>query len=90
MLEMQVSQQERLIYTSLAFSPSGQPYVAYEDYGKFIMKATVMKFDGTNWVNVGNAGFSAGEADYISLAFSPSGQPYVAYHGLWEILKKQQ
>jgi len=40
----------------------------------------VMKFDGTNWVNVGTAGFSAGEAEFISLAFSPfDGQPYVAY-----------
>jgi len=38
-----------------------------------------MKFDGTNWVNIGNPGFSAAEADYTSLAFSPSGQPYVAY-----------
>ena len=38
-----------------------------------------MKFDGTNWVNVGNAGFSAGEAGWSSLAFSSSGQPYVAY-----------
>jgi hypothetical protein len=31
-------------YTSLAFSPSGEPYVAYEDYGNS-SKATVMKFD---------------------------------------------
>jgi len=32
------------------------------------------------WMCVGNAAFSAGEAQYISLAFSPSdGHPYIAY-----------
>jgi hypothetical protein len=38
-----------------------------------------MKFDGTNWVNVGMAGFTGGNAFYTSLAFSPAGKPYVAY-----------
>ena len=38
-----------------------------------------MRFDGTDWVNVGSTGFSKGEAQYIQLAFSPSGQPFVAY-----------
>jgi len=64
--------------TSLAFSPSGEPYVAYMDVANS-EKATVMKFDGTSWINVGNAGFSAGYAEFTSLAFSPSGEPYVAY-----------
>ena len=73
-------------YPSLAFSPSGQPYVSYVDWANS-KKATVMKFDGTNWVNVGSAGFSAGQAELTSLAFSPSGQPYVAYED-WENSKK--
>jgi hypothetical protein len=38
-----------------------------------------MKFDGTNWIDVGNAGFSEGHATFESLAFSPSGEPYIAY-----------
>ena len=38
-----------------------------------------MKFDGTNWVHVGNADFSPGPSFFESLAFSPSGQPYVAF-----------
>jgi len=66
-------------YTNLSFSPSGQPYVVYEDYGNF-KKATVMKFDGSNWITIGNAGFSSGESKYTSLCFSPSGQPFVAFN----------
>ena len=42
------------------------------------VKATVMKFDGTGWVKVGSAGFSAGEVSYTSLAID-NDTPYVAY-----------
>lgn len=31
------------------------------------------------WKNVGNASFSAGEADYTSLVINPVGLAYVAY-----------
>ena len=67
-------------FTSLVFSPSdSQPYVAFQDWQTSSGSATVMKFDGINWVNVGNDRFSAGQAAFISLAFSPSGQPYVGF-----------
>ena len=66
------------VYTSLAFSSSGQPYLAFQDWGNS-KKVSVMTFNGTNWVNVGSAGFSAGVASDESLAISPTGQPYVAY-----------
>jgi hypothetical protein len=52
--------------------------VAYSDSVNS-KKATLMKFDGTNWTSVGNVGFSAGGALYTSVAFSPAGEPYVAY-----------
>jgi len=42
-------------------------------------KATVMKYNGSNWVTVGSAGFSTGQAKFTSLAFDGSGTPYVAY-----------
>jgi hypothetical protein len=38
-----------------------------------------MKFDGTDWVPVGQVGFSAGKTDGTTLAFSPLGEPYVGY-----------
>ena len=39
-----------------------------------------MKFNGTNWVDVGNAGFSAGNTLNESLAFNPiDSMPYVAF-----------
>jgi DNA-binding beta-propeller fold protein YncE len=69
------------VYTSLAFSPNGTPYVAYEDYSH-TDKATVMEYSGTGtsgWVTVGLPGFSANTATFESLAFSPNGTPYVAY-----------
>ena len=57
------------------------PYVAFCDslYG---YKATVMKFDGSNWVNVGSPGFSNGPAshfDFMSLAFDSNNIPYISY-----------
>jgi len=63
---------------SLVFNAAGQPYVAFTDWNNS-GKATVMKFDGTNWVKLGNAGFSAGEAHFISLALDSNGDPFVAF-----------
>jgi hypothetical protein len=51
--------------------------VAYYD-GSNDGKATVMKFDGSNWVPVGSPGFSAGIASDTSFA-AADGRLYVAY-----------
>jgi TPR repeat protein len=42
-------------------------------------KATVMKYNGSAWETVGNAGFSAGSISSISLRFGSEGTPYVSY-----------
>jgi uncharacterized repeat protein (TIGR02543 family) len=68
-------------YTSL-YVYNGTPYVAYQDWSGIdhisSKKVTVKKFDGSAWVTVGEARFSAGEADYTSL-YMYNGTPYVAY-----------
>ncbi|TAF72338.1 MAG: hypothetical protein EAZ53_16525, partial [Bacteroidetes bacterium] len=65
-------------FQSIAFSPSGIPYVAYQDDANG-SKTTVLSFNGTNWGVVGSVGFSTSTDDNQSLAFSPSGVPYVTY-----------
>ena len=67
---------------SLAIDSSGTPYVAYEDWaisGISYAKASVMKFNGTTWEQVGAAGFSPNGASLTSIDIDSSGMPYVAY-----------
>ncbi|MFZ4582836.1 MAG: T9SS type A sorting domain-containing protein [Paludibacter sp.] len=65
-------------YLSLAFGPSEKAYVAFTDWAND-GKLTVMKFEGNQWMIVGNVGFSAGTANYVKLIFNDAGQPFIAY-----------
>jgi hypothetical protein len=67
--------------TSLTFGPDGMPYLALAKFKTPIgpYKASVMKFDGANWVYVGQEGFSDDGISNPSLAFGTDGNPYVAY-----------
>jgi len=66
---------------SVGISPNNVPYVSFVsgsavNYGNI----TVMKFNGTQWEDVGNRGF-AGNTNIIStdINFSDSGYPFVAF-----------
>ncbi len=67
-------------YTSLVLDASNTPYMAFCDaYFSSANKASVMKYNGTSWVNVGPAGLTSGVATYTSLAINSSGTLYLAY-----------
>lgn len=63
---------------SLAISPDGTPYMAYNDSINGY-KASLIRFNGNDWETVGNAGFSQGEVSSPSLAIDNTGTPYMAY-----------
>ena len=68
------------LYPTIALDSSDTAYVAYYTTEGNRYNTNVMRFDGTNWVQVGSADFfSAGKAGYPSLALNSSGTPYVAY-----------
>jgi hypothetical protein len=65
-------------WRSLAIDAAGAPYVVYAD-GSNSNKATVMKFNGSAWVNLGSPGFSAGAIQGPSIALNGGGIPYVVF-----------
>ena len=64
--------------TNIALDHSGTPYVVFED-SAYNFKATVKKYNGTSWVTVGTAGFTADTAANPSIAIDASGSPYIVF-----------
>jgi hypothetical protein len=74
---------EGACFTSLGFDSLGFSYVAYGGDAYYPeIKASVMKYNGSQWEYMGSKGFSAGAATFTNIAFSSSGILYVAYSDL--------
>lgn len=63
-------------YSDIALYNS-TPYVVYVSSTAEGRKLNVKKFDGTSWVQVGNANFSDTVVNNTAIAVSPNGTPYV-------------
>lgn len=67
-------------YVSMALDISGNPYLAFSDYGTTAAeRISVVRYQDGAWAQVGDASFSDGEADDVSIAVASNGTPYVAY-----------
>ncbi len=63
-------------------APDGTPYLLFTDNGPNVPvseAATLMKFNGVEWVLEGQQGFSAGTISFPALKISDDGMPFVAY-----------
>lgn len=62
---------------SLAFHPSGQPWVAFEDWGP-PAAMRVMRFDGSSWADAGQINDSI-SGEWLGLDFDASGTPMTGF-----------
>ena len=63
--------------SDIAIDGNNNLYVAYVSNSANGQKLNVKKFDGNNWVQVGNANFSNGRVQHVGIAVTSTGTPYV-------------
>ncbi|RYZ53541.1 MAG: T9SS type A sorting domain-containing protein [Sphingobacteriales bacterium] len=63
----------------LKFNHAGVPYVTYWNPAPMGPKASVQRFNGVSWVDVGLPSFNSGIAQFTSIDFDPNDTIYVAY-----------
>lgn len=69
---------ETSLFNKLAFDSDGAPYLVYQ-HGGLGNKASVMKWDGVGWVNIGLPGFSPNVTAHNGIAIDGNNNPYVVY-----------
>jgi len=68
------------ISSDIAFDSGNVPYIILNADSTKGNKAVVMKYDGSDWVYVGNTGISIGRAVSTNIAFDSSDNPYIAFN----------
>lgn len=63
--------------SDIAIDVNNNLYVAYVSNSANGQKLNVKKFNGTSWIQLGNANFSEGKVQHVAIAVSASGNPYV-------------
>lgn len=67
-------------YTSIVIDSRGIPYIVFRDgYELSGYKASVMKYNGSSWENVGMPAFTEGKATYTTISLDHNDNPYIAY-----------
>ena len=74
---------------NLTFSPSGEPCVGFSEFtSSGNEEMVVMKFNGSDWINIGTSGFSPSWAlTSPSLTYDTTGQLYIVFHDNLQKLK---
>jgi len=63
--------------SDIAVDANNNLYVAYVSNSANGRKLNVKKFNGTSWVQLGNANFSGGSVQHMAVAVTSAGKPYV-------------